>query len=168
MGKNQKVSDRWIAGKKFLQSECIFDSEAIGIVIKIDKYSFAFPSPILDLFSPLFQFFIWIIRAIENFTSVKTKVGEVRSQNLLKRESWTMGDTEGEVKLFQYPKGLIAEPRLVSELKGMAKAFWTGERWEKDTELLQSLLLKSEPWGELPEQYPQFIFQWRGMVQKKG
>lgn len=39
-----------------------------------------------------------------------------------------MGDTEGEIKLFQYPKGLTAEPGFIPELKGMAKAFRTRER----------------------------------------
>ena len=36
-----------------------------------------------------------------------------------------MSDTEGEIKLFQYPKGLTTEPGLIPELKGMTKAFRT-------------------------------------------
>jgi hypothetical protein len=38
---------------EFFQGEGVFDSEAIGVIIEIDKYEFAFPTPILDFFSPL-------------------------------------------------------------------------------------------------------------------
>jgi hypothetical protein len=64
-----------------------------------------------------------------------------------------VSDAKGKIKFFQYPKGLMAEPGFIPELKGMAKKFRTGEGREKDTKFLQSLLLKFESGGELPEHY---------------
>jgi hypothetical protein len=34
-----------------------------------------------------------------------------------------MGDTEGEIKLFQRLKGIVTEPGVIPELKGMAEVF---------------------------------------------
>jgi len=71
-----------------------------------------------------------------------------------------MGDTGCEIEFFQYLRCLLAEPGFIPELKDMAEVFGTGERGEKDTELLQSLLLKFESRRKLPKHCSQFLFQW--------
>jgi hypothetical protein len=38
----------------FFKLKAIFDGEAIGIIVEIDKYGFIFSSPILDFPCPLF------------------------------------------------------------------------------------------------------------------
>ena len=78
-----------------------------------------------------------------------------------------MGNAEGEIELFQCPKGLLAEPGFIPELKGMSKPFGSGEGGEEDAELLKSLFLKFESGRKLPEHYSQFLFQRRSMVKKK-
>jgi hypothetical protein len=55
------------------------------------------------------------------------------------------------MKVCQYPKGLLAEPGFIPEFKGVPKRFGTGESREKDTKFFQSLLLKFESRGKLPE-----------------
>jgi hypothetical protein len=47
-----------------------------------------------------------------------------------------VGNAEGKIRFFQYSEGLLAEPRFISELKGMANPFRTREGGEKDAEFL--------------------------------
>jgi hypothetical protein len=64
-----------------------------------------------------------------------------------------MGNAKSETKFFQYPKGLVAEPRFISELKDMTMEFRTRECREKNAEFLQSLNLEFKPRGKLPEHH---------------
>jgi hypothetical protein len=79
-----------------------------------------------------------------------------------------VGNAEGEIEFFQCPKGFLAKPGFIPEFKGLSKPFGSWEGREEDAELLKSLFLKFESGRKLPEDYSQFLFQWRSMVKKKG
>lgn len=79
-----------------------------------------------------------------------------------------MGNTESKIEFFQCPKGFLAEPGFIPEFKGMSKPFGAWEGGEEDAELLKSLFLKFESGRKLPEDYSQFLFQRRSMVEKEG
>jgi len=79
-----------------------------------------------------------------------------------------MGNAESEVEFFQCPEGFLAEPGLISELKGLSKPFRSWEGREEDAELLKPIFLKLESGRELPEHHSQFLLQRGSMVKKKG
>jgi hypothetical protein len=79
-----------------------------------------------------------------------------------------MGNAEGKIEFFQCPEGFRTEPGFIPEFKGLSNSVGSWEGGEEDTELFQSFLLKFEPWWKLPEHHSQFLFQPRGMVEKKG
>ena len=54
----------------------ILNCKSVGIVVEVNKDRFPLLFPAKDLFSPLCQFSIRIVRTIEGFTSVKAKVNE--------------------------------------------------------------------------------------------
>jgi hypothetical protein len=58
LSKKLKAGTFWsgggIAGYQPLQGKGVFDSEAIGVIVEIDKNDFSFPSPVSDFFRPLF------------------------------------------------------------------------------------------------------------------
>jgi hypothetical protein len=90
---------------------------------------------------------------------VKPKIDRVRSDPFQEGKVGTVSNTEGEIEFLQGPKRLHGEPRCITELEGMPKTFGPWEGREKDTELLQSFLLKLESWRKLPENDGQFLFQ---------
>jgi hypothetical protein len=161
-------SGRPLDSDHFLQSEGILDSETVGVVVEIDEDIFSFLPPLFDLFSPSFQLFIGIIRAVEDFSAVEAQVDKIRCHFLHKGETRTVGDTEGKIEFFQYPEGLLAEPGFISELERMSKPFGPGEGREEDAELFKSLFLKFESGRKLPEDYSEFFLQRGSMVEKKG
>jgi hypothetical protein len=90
---------------------------------------------------------------------VKPKVDRVGSDPFQEGKAGAVSNTEGEIEFLQNPKRLHRKPRCITELEGMPKTFGSWEGGEKDTELLQSFLLKPESWRKLPENDGQFIFQ---------
>ncbi len=107
--------------------ESIFDGETVSIVVKIGKDLFPLFSPFSDLSRPFLKLIIRIVGAIEELSSVETKVDEVGGDSVDKRKAGTMSYAEAEIEFFEYPETIRAEPGFVPELKGVAKGFGTGK-----------------------------------------
>jgi hypothetical protein len=58
---------------------------------------------------------------------MEAKVDKVGGYFFYERKARTMSNAKGKTKIFQYPKGLMAEPGFIPELKGMTMEFGTRE-----------------------------------------
>ena len=70
-------SERRMMRHHFLERESIFDSKAIGIIVKIDKHRLILLTPSSDFISPFIELIIRIIRGIKGLTSMKTKIDKI-------------------------------------------------------------------------------------------
>jgi len=114
----------FLKAKHLAQSACIADRVAANIVIEVEVRGRELRFPREQTISPLTQMSFGVIAAVACAASVKTNVGEVRSQSLRPEHFAPVVKAIGDIVAREQIVNLRNTPTLVAEFDGVAVAWW--------------------------------------------